>query len=172
MLIPVQADNSLASCSAACEAGSPYCLVAELPNNEASGLKALYSKLEGTPAAISAAELQAQFGLPNDPCHREGTTIENGVLTNGGETCTLQSTIASVGLTAFLDIPAKLKGNFRSSGNEVQLDISDPDYRPRLRFDPQYFSDEWGGEISHVAGRSDRLLFSVGTNSCIRFDFP
>ncbi|WP_145832123.1 hypothetical protein [Bradyrhizobium huanghuaihaiense] len=170
LMTPAAFTNDYPGCTAACEAGSPYCFRKELSGIEASGLRQLHKYLLKNPQAISAGDLMGMFSLKSDPCARGDTAISKGILSNAGDVCTLEGEIPALNITGRIQIPSSLEGKYQLNGVGVALlEFEDRDRRPKLSFSDKYVNADWGGDIKSVFGSNNDIGFSVGEKSCLSF---
>ena len=172
-------NNSIPECETECNVGGSNCLrLGEIPGRTAS-LRALHSRLITMPKIIEASELVSMFSITDDPCHRRGTLIEGGNISNRGESCTLEAALPSGTMNAYIGVPDLLQGNIKTSGGLIQVDF-DRGARASIHFAAPVsaaqadedtaadFDADWGGDIKAIESNGESVLFSVGAGSCIR----
>jgi hypothetical protein len=160
-------DNSFATCQSLCTSGSPYCLRLAIGSQAKDGLRKLQKAAAGNPQTIKSSDLQAMFGIAEDPCNRGDTTIEHANLLNSGDSmCTLRSQIP--GSDVAIQIPEILRGSWSANSVLVQVIFDDQRTRPRLSFSNDRLNHSWGGDVVSVASVADYVYFSVGRTKCIR----
>jgi hypothetical protein len=160
-------DNSLASCEQRCASGD-RCLRLTIGGAARDGLRRLQRLAATNPSAIRSADLQAMFGVAQDPCNRGDTTIESGSLINIGEMCNVGTQIPNSDLT--IHMPEIVRGTWTWNSLVARVAFDDGRTRPRLSFSNDFLERAWGGDMVGVASKGDYVYFSVGATKCIRIN--
>lgn len=160
--------NDPEGCRSACSAGSPYCLTESVGGPQADGLRRLHALVAQQPAEISPQDIQKMFGIVTDPCRRQETIINNSMLSNYGDVCSLQAPINQANIVAKISIPSTLQGRLQVIGSDIDLFFDDVESRPILTLSDAFLNADWGGGIKSVFSDNNSLGFAVGSESCIR----
>jgi hypothetical protein len=167
---PAQFVNNAAGCQGACDAGSPYCFSQDISGIEAQGLRRLHSAILSSPKTIPSSTLKSMFNVSHDPCERGDTSFESNRLVNRGHSCDMSARIPSIDVTATISVPSVLDGQNTIRDQRVVVTFDEPAMRPRLKFSDANLNADWGGDIVSVYGDSQSIGFSIGAQSCLRFN--
>jgi hypothetical protein len=172
------AENSLPTCEAECSAEKSDCLRLNAPPNAAPGLLALHQQLVQKPGIIKATELQQMFNISDDPCKRGDTSLGDGVITNSGDSCTIEASLQDFSFSTYIGVPENLRGSSNIKNNHIYIDFlagargnlhfySHEDADDDDKTDAQRLDSMFGGDIKGISSDGQYAVFSVGSR-CLR----
>ena len=162
-------DNSVSTCRLECSANSPkssYCLAVAIDPVNATGLRRLQELAATNPTTITSQELHEMFGIADDPCARQDTTIVGGNLTNLGNDCDLTVHLPTTALV--IKVPKILTGRWQRKAGTTEVLFDDPKTRGSLHFTDPDLDLDWGGDIVNMFSESNYVGMGVGKVSCVR----
>ncbi len=116
---------------------------------------------------VAKTDILASFDLTNDPCNRSDTSVKNGKLTNDGDLCRFDTSLAlGVGAAKLLSIelPKNLDGRYHSALG-VGAKFSTQEHAAKLVIEGG-LNETYGGYITAVEYSQGN--FFIGTeNGCI-----
>lgn len=162
----IPTDNSVATCRQQCSSNSPYCLSVTLDAATVAGLKRLQQTVSTNPTRIPSQQLRAMFGLSEDRCARQDTTIVSGDMTNLGIKCDMYVRLSEA--TININVPSMLRGRWVRQAQTTQVVFDDPKARGSLHFSDPGLDLDWGGDIVNMYSEPNYVGFGVGTLACVR----
>jgi hypothetical protein len=168
------------ACRSSCESHEARCSVLEMSDSSgipkeqiATGIRELHRQfLDPGLSKIPAAFVLRNFGMRDDPCKREDTTVTMASGTRqlknssrDGNSCKILLTVpqGTPGGDIGLEVPSPLQGILGATppAKTVMITFSEPTFAPSVVFADTAFSVKHGGQILGIYATQDHLYLAT-----------
>lgn len=175
-LMDAQTDTPPLDCRVLCADGSatPYCIELRVQTQYSAGVKAAVEKLMSPKISrIPHSEYMKWFEIDLDPCNRQDILSDGVILSNLGDSCTVEVGLARTGTQTSgfkIEVPQKLSTQQVNSQNESVLNFNNPIFAPSVKWSSIELEELFGGVIDELI-LNPKLALIRTPQTCYKFEY-